>query len=103
MKRILILVLILCFSLVGCNQKDASIKGEYDITGTITEVNTEGRQILVEDKQIGLVWISLHEEGDISTFQIGQTVAVWTDGKIRESYPAQTNALNIEILTTDNT
>jgi hypothetical protein len=101
MKRFLILVLILCFSLVGCNQKDASSKGEYDITGTITEVNTEGRQILVEDKKIGLVWISLPDNGDIKIYQVDQTVAVWTDGKIRESYPAQTNALNIEILTTN--
>jgi hypothetical protein len=101
MKRFLILVLILCFSLVGSNQKDASSKGEYDITGTITEVNTEGRQILVEDKKIGLVWISLPDNGDIKIYQVDQTVAVWTDGKIRESYPAQTNALNIEILTTN--
>jgi len=98
MKKGLMILLILCFSLAGCNQQNSSIKGEYDISGTITEVNTEGMQILVDDKQIGLVWISLHEEGDISTYQIGQTVAVWTDGKIRESYPAQTNALNIEIL-----
>ena len=98
MKKFLFLVLILCFSLAGCSQKDGSIKGEYDITGTITEVNTEGRQILVEDKKIGLVWISLHEGGDINLFQVGQTVAVWTDGKIRESYPAQTSALKIQIL-----
>jgi hypothetical protein len=77
------------------------LKGEYDITGVITEINTEGKQILVEDKHIRLVWISLPEDSDINVYQVGQTVAVWSDGKIRESYPAQTNALHIEILTTD--
>ncbi len=98
MKKYLFIVFILCFFIAGCNQKDGSIKGEYDIRGTITEVNTEGRKILVDDRKIGLVWISLHESGDITIYEIGQTVAVWTDGKIRESYPAQTNALNIEVL-----
>jgi hypothetical protein len=98
MKKTLLFGFILLFFLVGCSQKGASLKGEYDLTGVITEVNTEGNQILVEDKHIGLVWISLLEGSDINVYQVGQTVAVWSDGKIRESYPAQTNALNIEIL-----
>jgi uncharacterized protein YcfL len=101
MKKTLLFGFILLFLLVGCSQKDASLKGEYDLTGVITEINSEGKQILVEDKQIGLVWISLPEGSDVNVYQVGQTVAVWSDGKIRESYPAQTNALHIEILTTN--
>ncbi|MDR7078893.1 hypothetical protein J2Y03_003950 [Neobacillus niacini] len=47
---------------------------------------------------MGLIWLSLPEGSDIKTFEKGQTVAVWTDGKIRESYPLQGTALNIEII-----
>ncbi|WP_396954228.1 DUF3221 domain-containing protein [Neobacillus niacini] len=53
---------------------------------------------MVEDEKLGLIWLSLPEGSDIKTFEKGQTVAVWTDGKIRESYPLQGTALNIEII-----
>lgn len=74
-----------------------SVKGEYDIKGTVLEVDHTGR-ILVEDKKLGLIWLSLPEASDIKAFKEGQTVAVWTDGKVRESYPLQGTALNIEVI-----
>jgi Protein of unknown function (DUF3221) len=99
-KRLINLFLILSFILGGCNQNDGNDKGEYDISGPIIDVDNEGKLILVEDKDQGLIWITLPEGGDNKTYQKGQTVAVWTDGKIRETYPLQANALNVELMTT---
>ncbi|WP_045518301.1 DUF3221 domain-containing protein [Neobacillus niacini] len=92
MKKQLIFALILFFIvLTSCN-----LKGEYDIKGTVIDV--EGSSILVEDEKLGSIWLSLPKGSDIKTFEKGQTVAVWTDGKIRESYPLQGTALNIEVI-----
>lgn len=92
MKKQLLFTLILFFIiLTGCN-----VKGEYDIKGTVIDV--ESSSILVEDEKLGLIWLSLPEGSDIKTFEKGQTVAVRTDGKIRESYPLQGTALNIEVI-----
>lgn len=92
MKYYLIFLFLLFFIvLTGCN-----VKGEYDIKGTVIEV--ESSSILVEDENVGLIWLSLPEGSDIKIFEKGQTVAVWTDGKIKESYPLQGTALNIEII-----
>jgi predicted small secreted protein len=92
MKKYLIFSFIL-FSIIltGCN-----VKGEYDIKGTVMEV--ERSSILVEDAKLGLIWLSLPEGSDSKNFEKGQSVAVWTDGKIRESYPLQGTALNIEVI-----
>lgn len=70
--------------------------GEPDIRGTVNEV--ESNSILVEDEKIGLIWLSLPEGTHGQDFKKGQTVALWTDGKIRESYPAQGTALKIEVI-----
>ncbi|MEH7013356.1 DUF3221 domain-containing protein [Neobacillus niacini] len=92
MKKQLLFMLILFFIiLIGCN-----VKGEYDIKGTVIDVGSNS--ILVEDEKLGLIWLSLPEGSDIKTFEKGQTVAVWTDGKIRESYPLQATTLNIEVI-----
>lgn len=104
MKKLLILTFILYFSiLTGCNiNGDTEIKGtvtvngEPGIKGTVNEV--ESSSILVEDEKIGLIWLSLPDGTDSHDFEKGQTVAVWTDGKIRESYPAQGTALKIEVI-----
>lgn len=94
MKKHHIFVFILLFIVLsGCTN---DVKGEVDIKGMITEVGDQ--RILVEDEKQGLIWLSLPEGSDIKTFEKGQTVAVWTDGKIRESYPLQGTALNIEII-----
>lgn len=92
MKKYLFFLFIL-FSIIltGCN-----VKGEYDIKGTVMEV--ESNSILVEDEKLGLIWLSLPEGTDGRDFEKGQTAAVWTDGKVRESYPLQGTALNIEII-----
>jgi hypothetical protein len=93
MKKLQIFTLILFFiALTGCN-----IKGEYDIKGTVIEVDKAG-SILVEDEKLGLIWLSLPETTDLTILKKGQKVAVWTDGKIRESYPLQGTALDIEVI-----
>ncbi len=94
MKKPLIIAFILLFIvLAGCSK---DVKGEADIKGIITEV--EDQRILVEDEKLGLIWLSLPDESDSKTFEKGQTVAVWTDGNIRESYPLQGTALHVELI-----
>ena len=92
MKKFLFFTFIL-FSIIltGCN-----VKGEYDIKGTVMEV--ESSSILVEDEKLGLIWLSLPNGTDGQDFVKGQSVMIWTDGKIRESYPLQGTALNIEVI-----
>jgi hypothetical protein len=106
MKKLLILTFILYFSvLTGCNingdteteiKGTFTINGEPGIKGTVTEVQPSS--ILVEDEKIGLIRLSLPDGTHGQDFEKGQKVDVWTDGEIRESYPAQGNALKIEVI-----
>lgn len=92
MKKYLIFSFIFIFIILsGCN-----VKGDYDIKGTVMEVASS--RILVEDEKLGLIWLSLPDGTDGNDYKKGQSVAVWTDGKIRESYPLQGTALNIEVI-----
>jgi len=97
MMRYWILVLAAFLILSGCGLAGGNkVKGEYDLKGIITDIDTTGKRILVEDQKVGLVWISLPEGDKIESYQKNQTVVVWTDGKLRESYPMQATGLNIE-------
>ncbi len=95
MKRYLLLFLIICLALAGCAAKDQEVKGQIDLKGVITEVDREGNRVLVNDADVGLVWLTLPVFGDISTYEAGQGVVVWIDGGIKESSPASAKALNI--------
>ena len=96
MKKSFILLLLICFALVGCNNKE-EIKGTFDIKGNVVEINEKENRILVEDKDKGLTWISLHDNLDIKNYHEGQEVVVWVDGGINTSSPASAKALNIEL------
>lgn len=98
MKKCLILLLILCFTLVGCNQKENDVKGEYDLMGIITEVDIEGNRILAKEVDKEPIWIALQKNGNINNYNVGQEIVVWIDGGIDTSTPAYAKALNIEIL-----
>lgn len=101
MKKFLHLTFILIFiALTGCNvndgETDSNVNGDPDVTGTVNEVKSSS--ILVDDEKMGLIWLSLPKGSDIKNFEKGQSVAVWTDGKVRESYPLQGTALKIEVI-----
>lgn len=93
------MLLVLLSLLVGCKGVKDDMKGEFDIKGTITEIDGKGYRILVKEADSELIWITLQENGNINKFDKGQVVAVWIDGLIAESAPAQGKALNIEIIT----
>ena len=48
MKKTMISVLILCFVLIGCNQTDDIVKGDYDKKGIITEIDEQENRILIK-------------------------------------------------------
>ncbi len=96
MKKSLFL-LIFCISLIGCVQKE-EVKGESDFNGVITEVDPKGKRILVDDTESGLIWITLHDNGNIKDYKENQEIVVWTQGEIDDADPPQTKALNIEFV-----
>lgn len=96
MKKQVLLMLIVFFILAGCSGKEEAVKGEIDLKGLITEIDQAGNRILMEDKNKGLIWISLPESGNIDDYATGQEIVVWVDGEIKESWPAKAKALNIE-------
>lgn len=96
MKKQVLLMLIVCILLMGCSGKEEAVKGEIDLKGLITEIDQAGNRILMEDKNKGLIWISLPESGNIDDYATGQEIVVWVDGEIKESWPAKAKALNIE-------
>ncbi|WP_203249111.1 DUF3221 domain-containing protein [Sporosarcina beigongshangi] len=98
MKKYLILLLVVCLTLVGCTAKDNVSKGKFDRKGFITEVDVTGNRVLVDDLDNGLIWLTLPSFDDITKYDVNQEVVVWIGDGVKESYPAQATARNIEIL-----
>jgi len=99
MKKSLVLVLMFCFSLVGCVTEKNDFEAPYDKIGIITEIDVEKNRILVEEKNTNLIWISLQENDSIENYKEGQEIGLWIDGLIAESAPPQAMALKIKIIT----
>ncbi|MFC5587453.1 DUF3221 domain-containing protein [Sporosarcina soli] len=97
MKKYFLLLLIGCSALVACHMEEVAVKGQYDLKGIITKIDSEGERLLVKDANEGLTWISLPENKVSATFNIGQEIVVWIDGEIAESAPAFAKAANIEL------
>ncbi|MBS4192515.1 DUF3221 domain-containing protein [Bacillus sp. FJAT-49705] len=101
-KKYITFLFIFCFTLVGCNQEGDTVKGEFDKKGIITQIDIEGSRILVDDAETGLIWITLNKNENINNYKEGQEVVIWIDGAIKESYPAQADALHIELSQSGN-
>ena len=101
MKKRFISIMLVCITLWGCNQSNV-VKGEFDIEGKIIEMDASGNRLLIEAEEDGLVWITLNERDRMTDYEVGQSIVVWVDGGLEESYPAQGRALNIEIIDSDN-
>ncbi len=97
MKKYFLLLLIGCSALVACHTEETAVKGQYDLKGIITKIDSEGERLLVKDSNEGLTWISLPESKESATFDTGQEIVVWIDGGIAESAPAFAKAANIEL------
>ncbi|GIN86180.1 hypothetical protein J6TS2_25660 [Heyndrickxia sporothermodurans] len=97
MKRYVYSIVILFLLVVGCSHSKEEVKGEIDIGGKIIEIDARSNRVLIEDNKSLKIWVLLPEHIDISKYSIGDEVVVWTK-TIQESNPAQTKALNIEKL-----
>ena len=86
--------LILCiFLLSGCSRSmNSVISNEPSINGTVTQV-TDSAILIGNDS--GEYWVSLDVElkDSMTHFSVGDTVVVYYDGMIAESYPMQINTV----------
>ncbi|OCA90435.1 hypothetical protein A8F94_00660 [Bacillus sp. FJAT-27225] len=102
MRKLIWMLLVVLLISTGCqtngDQTGSDEKGAFDLKGVITEIN--GNQILMDDKanKVGLVWVTVKDEISMEAYQVGQEIVVWIEGGIRESHPAQADALHIEIV-----
>lgn len=97
-KKGFVFLFLSCFLLAACTVKSEEAKGEIDIKGNVVEVDGAQNSILIEDKQKGLIWVTLHENGDIKDYEVGQEVAVWVGSEVDDSSSASEKTLNIEII-----
>ena len=100
MKKRFISILLVCFTLWGCGQSN-DIKGEFDLKGKIIEISKDAKSILMDDEEVGLVWVTINDPNVTANYKVGQQIVVWIDGGLKESYPAQGMALNIQIIDVD--
>ena len=92
----LLLFLLLCTTVVGCNSEGDKMIGEANFAGTITDKRSGS--ILLEEKNSEVVWIIVPEGESINDYQLGQDVSVWITGGLMESDPPQAKALQIEVV-----
>ena len=95
MKKYLLIVLaVICvLGMIGCNNKSLNyiISNEPGITGSIKEVYENS--ILIQNES-GEYVVSLdveNKDGIYSPISVDDTVTVYYDGNIAESYPMQIN------------
>lgn len=98
MKNYLLLLLICCLALVGCNAKEKAVAERLEIKGIITGIDIEGNRILVDDPDTGFIWLALPAHDDIKKYEEGLEVKVWIDGGIDTSSPAYAKAFMIKLL-----
>lgn len=99
MKKICALLLTAClaFSLFGCRNRtmDYIIANEPCIKGVVTDTAECYITIATEPNGGGLTVVSLDTENSdsMTRFYTGDEVAVYYNGEIAESYPAQINTV----------
>ena len=115
MKKIIFSAIIL-FILSSCSESNVElakdVSGDAHHVGEILKKSKS--RILVEEvlsnygQPLSQVWVTINSETvmldsegnqiEINGLKKGQLVEVWNDGRILESYPAQTNAIKIKLI-----
>lgn len=100
-KYLLIILSVICvLGMFGCNNKSLNyiISNEPSITGNIKEVSENS--VLIENES-GEYVVSLdveNSDGIYSPILVDDTVTVYYDGNIAESYPMQINRVYAVLL-----
>ncbi|CAG9607659.1 hypothetical protein [Pseudoneobacillus rhizosphaerae] len=84
------------FILPGC--KDGSNYGSIDSHGIIIDVDKANKEILVDDKENGPIWVDLSEIKNWDDFHSPLEVNVWLEDGITEGDPQQGKAAVIQIV-----
>ena len=88
------LLMILMFSMAGCNNRSMNyiIQNEPNITGIVKSINNES---FLMENETDEYWVSLKVENkdSMTHFNTGDEVVVYFDGNVAESYPMQINTV----------
>ena len=96
MKKLTIvfLLMILMFSMAGCNNRSMNyiIQNEPNITGMVKTITNDA---FLMENETGEYWVSLKVENKdgMTHFNTGDEVVVYFDGNVAESYPMQINTV----------
>ncbi len=95
----LCLIVVLCFSMVACGEKEQT---PPDIIGLVQELTENSVLIDSTGEGVkGLIWVTIEDDTKFSkdvseTFEVGNYVECLSIGMIMESYPMQTSAKEIQ-------
>jgi hypothetical protein len=84
------------FSLLGCT--NGSNYGSVDSHGIIIDVDNAKKEILIDDKTNGPIWVDLSEIKNWDDYHSPLEVNVWLEDGITEGDPQQGKAANIQIV-----
>lgn len=96
----------MCFVLAGCSVKQAKTEGYIleveenrilvaeNVTAKEYEVIKDKSISEIDEKEISLIYFN---NVDIANLQVGNKVKIWFNGNKATSYPAQAEAIKIEV------
>ena len=101
-KHNLLFILFTACLLVACNTEDVKYEDDSELplayfTGTIEEILTPSKAIVISDDDGGHSFVNLSVNKD-ATFQVGDRVKVGFDGEIMESHPARIKTKSVELI-----
>ncbi|WP_409276372.1 hypothetical protein V1499_20650 [Neobacillus sp. SCS-31] len=71
MRIWMVSIIVLFMILAGCKDSKEAVKGQSDLKGVIQEVDSDENRILIEDGEVGLVWVTLPIHGKIDRYSKG--------------------------------
>ena len=98
MKRLSLLIITIFLFFTGCSRDIEDMANEPSFTGIISEVHENYLLVKVDENEdeysssdVIIVSLNMEIEDNSVSYNVGDSVRVYYDGNILESYPAQVN------------